>query len=116
MTIIQTLFLASALLISPAAESNGTEPAASSAESYTELTGTIRELVDYPEFAREPNQEMIVTVRFRVDDDSRIDLVEVTGSNEHMNDYVADHLSGKTVDVNPVLQNATYQTTLRFVW
>lgn len=79
------------------------------------LTGVIREGIRYPEFQADPNQEVIVRIRFQVDEQNRIHLLDVAGNNRQVVDYVESHLEGKTAGEQPVLPGVTFVSTLRFI-
>lgn len=122
MTIIHSLLLSSGLILTGGPETTDSAivrfdeagiPTA--AAEYDDLRSALGEMVDYPVFAHRPDQEIIVTVRFRIDDENRIDLIDVRGSDRTMNRYVADHLDGSFAGERPALRDLTFQTTLRFV-
>ena len=79
------------------------------------LTDVLRERIRFPRFAAEPHQEVIVRIRFQVDGDNRIDLIDVQGNDARVADYVREHLDGMSVAEQPVLGGVTFSTTLRFV-
>ncbi|MBI1194203.1 MAG: hypothetical protein GC205_13680 [Bacteroidetes bacterium] len=83
------------------------------------LTQTLRETLsegmDFPGYSAEPTQEVIVRIKFQVDADNKIDLLEVSGSNRRINTYVMDNLQGKSASEQPILPGVTFVSTLRFI-
>jgi Cft2 family RNA processing exonuclease len=83
------------------------------------LTQTLRESLsermEFPGFAAEPTQEVIVRIKFQVDADNKIDLLEVSGSNRRINAYVMENLQGKSASEQPILPGVTFVSTLRFI-
>jgi hypothetical protein len=122
MTFIKSLLIATSFFVTAFQTSATTETVAnteSATTSYTELMNTIKNEVDYPEFAQEnwvdPIQEIIVQVQFRVNDNNTIELINVSGSNERVNEYVYGELDGITASETPLVKNVTFVTTLRFI-
>jgi len=85
----------------------------------TSLVQTLRQSLsrdkEFPMLATEPTQEVIVRIKFQVDADNRIDLLEVSGSNRRINAYVMENLQGKVASEQPILPGVTFVSTVRFI-
>jgi|GEM_PF-1586065 len=83
------------------------------------LTQTLRQTLgkgmQFPGYSVEPTQEVIVRIKFKVDADNKIDLLEVSGTNSRINAYVMDNLQGKSASEQPILPGVTFVSTLRFI-
>lgn len=84
------------------------------------LTEALREHVNFPRFEQpfqaQPIQEVIVRIQFQVDANNRLDLIEVSGNDSRVVEYVQENLQGKELTEEPVLSGVTFATTLRFVY
>jgi hypothetical protein len=97
--------------------------APTSAAVETTLTQTLRNSLsaslshdlEFPKLAAEPTQEVIVRIKFQVDADNRIDLLDVSGSNRRINAYVMENLQGKVAGEQPILPGVTFVSTVRFI-
>lgn len=110
----------------PAAFAEGETPRSELAveASRDVLTQALRSHVDFPRFVQpmpaspfqaEPIQEVIVRIQFQVDTDNRVNLVQVSGNDHRVVNYVKEHLQGQQLTEEPVLSGVTFATTLRFV-
>jgi hypothetical protein len=114
MNTIQTILLTGTLFVS--LFSNATAPGLESSDaSYSGLTQTIQEYVDYPQFDVEPRQELLVQVKFSIDGENNIDMISVTGNDSDLNRYVYETLDGKSAGELDSVTDMTFETTLRFV-
>ncbi len=122
MMILQSLLLASSLMLmnsTPATYSNP-DSDSSNIELNTQaareiLTQAIRQQISYPTFAAEPQQEVIVRIHFQVDENNRIDLLKVSGNDRKVVRYVEENLQGKAAGEQPIVPGVTFVSTLRFV-
>ena len=131
MTILQSLFFATAMFVSgipttdPIHAGAYSEVVPSVTEEVTAertfetLSGTINNLLNYPaEFSEvyaQPIQEMIVNVRFKVSESNEIEVTDITGSDKQFNRYVEQTLNGQFIGNGEIAHDVTFQTTLRFV-
>ena len=79
------------------------------------LTQVIREGISFPAFANEPTQEVIVRIKFQVEDQNRIDFLGVSGNDRRVVSYVEENLQGKIAGEQPIVPGVTFVSTLRFV-
>ena len=126
MNTLHTVLFATSLFFAPEANTAVSGPAFLAANepvptervvdsSRDALTETIREGLHVPPSAMEPNQEVIVRIKFQVDAQNQINLLDVNGNNNTVVEHVREHLQGKSIHEASVLQDVTFSTTLRFV-
>ncbi len=103
----------------PAAFAEGETPRSELAveTSRDVLTQALRSHVDFPRFVQPmpASPFQAEPIQFQVDTDNRVNLVQVSGNDHRVVDYVKEHLQGKQLTEEPVLSGVTFATTLRFV-
>jgi hypothetical protein len=67
----------------------------------------------YPLLASEPTQEVIVRIRFHLDEQNRIELEGVSGSSRRVVNYVREQLQGVAMDRMFVQPGVAFSSTLR---
>lgn len=63
-----------------------------------ELKKEIKKKVGYPDFAKAEKLDGMVMVKFLVNEEGRVQVLEINASHDHLANYVTDRLEGIRVD------------------
>ncbi len=77
------------------------------------LTELLNKNEVYPLLASEPTQEVIVRIRFHLDEQNRIELEGVSGSSRSAVQFVREQLQGVAMDGLIAQPGAAFSSTLR---
>ena len=81
--------------------------------SKIEIQREITEQLSVPDFYQEEDRSH-VTVRFRISEESKMDVLNVRASHKKLANYVENELEGSTLDVSHYKVGASYVIPIRF--
>jgi hypothetical protein len=104
-TIIFTLALIFAVALNASADGNG--PKKEKRHFISDMT----QLIDYQQYAKQTGKQGVVYVKYDIDQNNKINVTQIQGSDQQLKDYVYSQLNGKEI---ASANDATKDLVLKF--
>ncbi|PSR05257.1 MAG: hypothetical protein BRD50_01510 [Bacteroidetes bacterium SW_11_45_7] len=81
--------------------------------SKVEIQQEVVNHLSVPDFCREGDKHY-VAVRFRINEEGKLQVLEVSGSDQKLGDYVKKQLEGASMDLSDYETGTSYMIPIRF--